>query len=149
MSSQEVLESEAKQMSDEQIRSFLTAEGVGTLALSDEGVPYAVPMSFGYDGDSALYFLFLLFGTESRKERLSDRADRARFLVYHAESMHDWRSVSLVGEIEAVEDDCWDELQTAMENAWHPNLFSSASPMRGVRGYRFRIANWTGIHQAV
>jgi hypothetical protein len=63
--------------------------------------------------------------------------------------MHDWRSVSLVGEIEAVEDDCWDELQTAMENAWHPNLFSSASPMRGVRGYRFRIANWTGIHQAV
>jgi nitroimidazol reductase NimA-like FMN-containing flavoprotein (pyridoxamine 5'-phosphate oxidase superfamily) len=107
-----------------------------------------VPMSFGYDGNSALYFIFLLFGTDSRKETLSDRAQRARFLVYRAQSMYDWQSVSLVGQISAVAEDEWDELQSAMQNAWHPNLFSSASPMRGIKGYQFQIDRWTGIQHS-
>jgi hypothetical protein len=145
MSTEDVLESSAASMTDEEIREFLTEQGVGVLALSTDGVPYVVPMSFGFDGDSTLYFLFLLFGTESRKQTLSDRTERARFLVYRARSMHDWRSVSLVGHIEQVPEDDWDPLQVAMENAWHPNLFSSASPMRGVEGYQFRVDDWNGI----
>ncbi len=145
MSTEELLESSATSMSDDEIRAFLTDRGVGTLVLPDDEVPYAVPMSFGYDGDAALYFVYLLFGPESHKETLSDRAERARFLSYRAESMHDWRSVTLVGRIDPVADDEWDDLQRAMENAWHPNLFSSASPMRGVEGYRFEIEEWKGL----
>ncbi len=141
-------------MADDRIRAFLTEQGVGTLALPDEDVPYLVPMSFGYDGESALYFAFLLFGSESRKEALSERAGSAAFLVYEARSPHEWRSVSLRGRIEAIDEDDdedeeggWADLREAMENAWHPDLFSSAEPMRGVHGYRFRIDEWTGIRQ--
>ena len=145
MSVDELQESGTGRMTDDQIREFLTERGVGVLGLADEGVPYLLPMSFGYDGDRSLYFVFLLFGTESRKETLARAAERGRFLVYGAESMHDWQSVSLVGEIQVVDTDQWSDLQTAMENAWHPSLFSSASPMRGVEGYRLDIDEWSGI----
>jgi nitroimidazol reductase NimA-like FMN-containing flavoprotein (pyridoxamine 5'-phosphate oxidase superfamily) len=144
MSVDEIRESSTGRMSDAAIGKLLTDQGVGVLGLADDDLPYLIPMSFGYDGDQSLYFVFLLFGADSRKETLADRNDRARFLVYAADSMHDWRSVSLTGRIEAVDDD-WGELRDAMENAWHPSLFSSASPMRGVRGYQFRIEEWTGI----
>ncbi|MFC5279476.1 pyridoxamine 5'-phosphate oxidase family protein [Halorubrum rubrum] len=147
MSTDEFLESSAATMDDDRIRAFLTEQGVGTLALPDEDAPYLVPMSFGYDGESALYFAFLLFGPESRKETLSDDAAGARFLVYDARSPHEWRSVSLRGRIAPIEEGEWTDLREAMENAWHPDLFSSAEPMRGVRGYRFRIDDWTGIRQ--
>lgn len=147
MSTRELLESSATTMTDDRIREFLTEQGVGTLALPDDDVPYLVPLSFGYDGESALYFTFLLFGSESRKETLSERGSGARFLVYDARTPHEWRSVSLRGRIEPVEEGDWADLRGAMENAWHPDLFSSAEPMRGVRGYRFRIDEWTGIRQ--
>lgn len=145
MSTEELRESGADSMGDGQITEFLTEQGIGILVLPDEEVPYAVPMSFGYDGGSVLYFLFLLFGTESRKETLSDRARGARFVVYRARSTYDWQNVSLTGQISAVPEDAWDDLQSAMQNAWHPDLFSSASPMRGVQGYRLEIEEWTGI----
>lgn len=141
-----ITESDTASMTDDEIAEFLTQEGVGTLALAGERLPYLVPMSFGYDGESALYFLFLLFGAESRKETLADKTQRGRFIVYRAESIHEWRSVSLTGRITAVDDE-WETLRSAMQNSWHPNLFSSASPMRGVHGYRFEITEWTGLKQ--
>lgn len=148
MSTDELLESSADSMTDEQVQEFLTEQGVGVLALPGSEIPYVVPMSFGYDGDSVLYFVFLLFGPDSRKETLSERGRAARFLVYRARSMYDWQSVSLAGQISAVAEDEWEELQSAMQNAWHPNLFSSASPMRGVKGYQFQIDEWTAIRHS-
>ena len=132
-------------MTDEELRTFLTEQGVGILGLVDESVPYLVPMSFGFNGEETLYFVFLLFGSESRKEQLCDQHRRGRFLVYSADSFHDWQSVSLEGTIETVADEEWDALQDAMENAWHPDIFSAASPMRGIEGYQFRIDEWTAI----
>jgi hypothetical protein len=132
-------------MTDDEIRSFLTEQGVGVLAVTAEDVPYVVPMSFGFDGDATLYFLFLLFGEESRKQVLCDRADRARFLAYSAESMHDWRSVTATGSIDQVLEGDWGDLRSAMENAWHPDLFTAANPMRGVEGYRLQVDDWSGI----
>jgi hypothetical protein len=55
--------------------------------------------------------------------------------------------VSLLGRIEAVADDEWGPVRDAMENAWHPDLFSSAEPMRGVGGCRLRIDERTGIRR--
>ena len=81
MSVDAVAESDIDHLSDEEIREFLRDEGVGVLGLPAEEAPYLLPMSFGYDGESTLYFVFLLFGSESRKELLSERAGRARFLV--------------------------------------------------------------------
>ena len=147
MSIDAIAESTAASMGEGQMRALLEAEGVGTLALPTDDLPYLIPISFGYDGETTLYFVFLLFGTESRKETLTDETGRGQFLVYRARSVYDWQSVSLAGRIGSVEEGRWDELREAMENAWHPNVFSSAHPMRGVRGYRFEIDEWTGIQQ--
>ena len=145
MVTENMIEGGTAPMTDAEIRSFLTEQGVGVLALAADGVPYVVPMSFGYDGEATLYFLFLLFGEESRKQTLCDSADRARLLAYSAESMHDWRSVTVTGRIGEVPEDDWGELRTAMENAWHPDLFTAANPMRGVEGYRLQVDDWSGI----
>jgi len=147
MSIDAIAESTAAPMSEGAMRELLESEGVGTLALSTDDLPYLIPISFGYDGETTLYFVFLLFGSESRKERLTDETRRGRFLVYRAGSVSDWQSVSLAGRMDTVEEGKWDGLREAMENAWHPNVFSSAHPMRGVRGYRFEIDEWTGIQQ--
>lgn len=88
-------------MDDDQIGDFLTQQGVGILGLPDEEFPYLVPLSFGYDGDSAVYFVYLLFGTESRKEKLTEQAQRGRLLVYSAQSIHEWQSVTVTGDISA------------------------------------------------
>lgn len=145
MSIAEIRDSDAERMEQEEVKQFLREQGVGVLALSDRNVPYVLPLSFGYDGESRLYFTYLLFGAQSKKEELSERVDRARFLVYSAASMYEWRSVLLTGELEAVPDEEWNELQTAMQNAWHPNLFSTATPMRGIKGYRFSITDRTSL----
>ncbi|MFC7131890.1 MULTISPECIES: pyridoxamine 5'-phosphate oxidase family protein [Salinibaculum] len=138
-------ESNTARMSDAQIREYLLAQGVGVLGLPDAEFPYLIPMSFGYDGESTLYFLFLLFGGDTQKESLSDRSARATFVVYSAESKFEWRSVILKGTIAPVPNEEFGELQEAMENAWHPDLFSSASPQRGVQGYKLEIEESNGI----
>lgn len=145
MSIAEISESDGKHMDQNEIDQFLYEQGVGVLALADEDLPYILPLSFGYDGDACLYFTYLLFGEQSKKEDLSDRAEKARFLVYAAESMYEWRSVLLTGTLGEVPREEWDELQTAMENAWHPSLFSAASPMRGVKGYQFSITDQSSV----
>lgn len=136
-------------MTEEQMHTFLTEQGVGILGLATEEVPYLVPLSFGFDGDSSLYFVYLLFGTGSQKETLTDETQQGRFVTYRAKSMHEWQSVSLTGTIHTISDDEWDTLQESMENAWHSDLFASASPMRGVEGYRFDIEDWTGVTYGV
>lgn len=150
MSISTIVESGIVSMDDDEIGQFLTEQGVGVLGIHEEESPYLLPISFGYDGNDALYFVFLLFGTESRKEQLVEKTQRGSFLVYDAKSMHEWRSVTLSGDVVPIdEDDEWETLQETMENAWHPDLFSSAEPMRGVRGYRFEIDDWSGIQYGV
>lgn len=149
MSISAMTESGIVPMDDDQISDFLLQQGVGILGIPDEEFPYLVPLSFGYDGDSAVYFVYLLFGPESRKEKLTEQAGRGRLLVYSAQSIHEWQSVSVTGRITTIPDAEWSTLQETMENAWHPDLFSSASPMRGVRGYRFDIEDWSGIQYGV
>jgi hypothetical protein len=145
MSTDELLESDAERMSDSEVREFLRREGVGVLGLPAPDAPYLLPLSFGFDGDSTLYFVFLRFGPESLKVQLSEGSPTARFLVYRADSVHEWRSVQLTGPIDEVADDEWPALRDAMANAWHPDVFSSAAPMRGIAGYRLEATGWTGI----
>lgn len=129
-------------MDDDAIATFLTTQGVGVLALPDAEVPYVLPLSFGYDGDDALYFTYVL-GESSEKARLSERADRARFLVFAADSPFQWQSVLLTGTIEAVPREQWDDL--ALENAWRPALFEDAELSGGVTVYRFEIGEREGF----
>ena len=111
-----------EQMDDDAIRAFIDTQSTGVLGLPMDGAPYLLPMSFAFDGDSSLYFTYLL-GSSSRKAALTERADRARFLVYSVETMFNWESALLTGELTEVPEDEWSELEDLLTAAWRPELF--------------------------
>ncbi|MBX0296122.1 pyridoxamine 5'-phosphate oxidase family protein [Haloarcula nitratireducens] len=132
------------EMSDEEIEGFLTSQSMGTLGLPTETEPYLVPMSYGYDGGSRLYFYFVV-GNESRKAELASRAESASFLVYSAETAFNWESVRLTGTIRELPGDRRDHVEETAAPTWRPELFEAASESLGTRIYEFRIEEWTGV----
>lgn len=144
MSTDELEAAGMARMTDEEIRNFLSNQNTGVLGLPDDAGPYMLPMSFGFDGESSIYFSFVL-GSSSRKEDLSDRAESARFLVYQATSPFNWQSVMLDGRIDVVTDAEWDELKEDISVVWRPELFERAEPTRGAKVYEFQIEDWNGI----
>lgn len=134
-----------ERMADDDIERFLQSEGMGVLALPEEGTPYALPLSFGYDGGTRLYFTYVVNG-DSRKVRLSERADTASFLAYRAESAFNWRSVVSTGRISELPADEWDDHADAiLDNAWHPALFDDAIEGMDVRVFQFVVDEWSGF----
>jgi nitroimidazol reductase NimA-like FMN-containing flavoprotein (pyridoxamine 5'-phosphate oxidase superfamily) len=127
-----------------EIRGFLSSHSVGVLGLPTEDAPSMRPMSFWFDGESRLYLLYVL-GSSSRKEALSDRTDVARFLVYSAETMFNWRSVLLTGTLSEVPESEREAVQDAMDILWRPDLFEKASSSLNTKLYRFEIEEQTGI----
>jgi nitroimidazol reductase NimA-like FMN-containing flavoprotein (pyridoxamine 5'-phosphate oxidase superfamily) len=130
-------------MTDDEITGYLDSQSVGVLALPTEGAPSMRPMSFGTDGDS-LYFLYVV-GDGSRKAELTDHADRARFLVYSAETPFNWRSVLLTGTVSEVTDDDTAAARDALRGAWRPDVFERAGDAEAVRLYRFDVDERTGL----
>jgi hypothetical protein len=131
-------------MDDEEIRGFLSSQSVGVLGLPTAGAPSLRPMSFAFDGESRLYFLYVL-GSGSRKRELTDRAEVARFLVYRAETRFNWRSVLLTGTIGEVPEDEREDVLANTEIAWRPDLFERAGAVENTALYAFRIEERTGI----
>jgi nitroimidazol reductase NimA-like FMN-containing flavoprotein (pyridoxamine 5'-phosphate oxidase superfamily) len=135
-----------ERMDDDAVRTFLTTQSVGILGLPADGAPALLPLSFGYDGESTLYFTFVL-GTDSEKRALSERAESATFLVYSADTAFTWQSVRLTGHIEPVPDDELDAARDALENAWRPTLFEQTTDAVDAVLYRFVVADWSAIRQ--
>lgn len=131
-------------MTDETIRRFLSAQSVGVLGISTDAEPVLRPLSFWFDGDSALYFVYVL-GDESRKQKASNTAETGRFLVYSAETPFQWRSVLLTGSLTEVPEPELSTVLDAMEIRWRPDLFERASVDEPTALYRFDIAEQTGI----
>lgn len=147
MSVEELTEYGVERMSDSEIRTFLSNQGMGVLGLPAPAEPYLVPLSFGYDGDSTVYLTYIL-GTTSRKEDLSERADHASFLVYKADSMFNWESVMLTGTLEELPESQWGELTDALANAWSPDVFADADLSRGIKIFSFDIEDQVGLKHA-
>lgn len=133
-------------MDEAEIAGFLSSQGVGVLGLPDEPVPYMIPMSFGFDGEDALYFTYFT-GAESRKRTLTERAETARFLVYKATSQFSWQSVQVAGPIERVPESERADVEAVMDNAWHPDVFDPNGLNDGVAVYRLRIETRVGMKQ--
>jgi nitroimidazol reductase NimA-like FMN-containing flavoprotein (pyridoxamine 5'-phosphate oxidase superfamily) len=130
-----------EEMSDDQIRDFLTNEGYGVLGLPTTDIPYMIPLSFGYEGEGTLYFTFFV-GEGSRKRDLAESTDRARFLVYSAISPFFWESVMLTGTLSAAE---WADHQAAMDNAWHLDVFERAREVGTLQVFAFEIDQQRGL----
>jgi hypothetical protein len=101
-------------------------------------------MSFWFDGNSRVYFPYVL-DPDSRKVELSRRASVARLLVYRAETPFNWRSVLLTGRIDEVPESEQDVIREAMETRGRPAVFERASTSENTSLYELRIADRTGI----
>ncbi|WP_267643444.1 pyridoxamine 5'-phosphate oxidase family protein [Haloarchaeobius amylolyticus] len=133
-------------MTDDEIRDFLNSEGMGILGLPAADAPYLVPMSYGYDGETNLYFTYLL-GEGSKKRELTEKTTAARFLVYHTNSPFNWESVMLTGELSQVPEAEWTALGDVMKSAWRPEMFQRAitSGDLGLDIYQFEVEDWSGL----
>lgn len=133
------------QMDEQEIDQFLRSQGFGVLSLTDGREAYGVPISFGYDGGSRLFFVFLRVGERSKKEAFAEKTEKASFTTYNVASKHDWQSVIASGTLRKVGDDEWDDVVDAIENnAWYPSLFSESEPMQDIQGWVFQTEEITG-----
>lgn len=115
-----------QQMDDGEIDELLTEMGFGVLSLSVEGVPYGVPLSFGYDGEDKLYFLFLDASTGLRKETYAEQATEVSFTTFDVDPNGSWRSVIVAGPLERITVHEWDTAREAMaDNAYQSDLLST------------------------
>jgi len=138
-----VEEIQLTEMDDDAIRAFLANQKMGVMGLPTDSVPYLLPMSYGFDDESTLYFTFV-GGPDSRKRGLIEATDRARFLSYTAQSPFNWESVLVTGTVEPVPESEWDDIMAALESAWRPEVIEAAMETEEVTVYRFSVEEWTG-----
>lgn len=93
----------ASDLDADDVARVLETAGHGVLALADGGESYAIPISFGYDGDGSVYFQFG-FGESSRKRTFLDSTAQATLVVSDVQSLTEWTSVVVAGPIEPVDD---------------------------------------------
>lgn len=145
MAPEKFAEIEGIEMDREMVDAFLREQGRGILSLTDGREGYGVPVSFGYDSEDSLYFVFLRVGEQSKKSQFAEQTERASLTVYDVTSKHVWTSVIASGPLHQIADDEWSELEAAVEdNAWYPSLFSEAEPMQDIQGWELRIEEVTG-----
>jgi nitroimidazol reductase NimA-like FMN-containing flavoprotein (pyridoxamine 5'-phosphate oxidase superfamily) len=144
MTTEELKRYGLEEMREEEIELFLESQSLGVLGLPDEGSPYLLPLSYAFDGDASLYFTYVL-GEQSKKEQLTERTERAQFLIYSADTMFNWESVLLEGTFNKIPPSKWDEIAELLDETWRPEIFTTASTSRHVKIYEFEIADSTGI----
>ncbi|ESS02965.1 MAG: putative flavin-nucleotide-binding protein [uncultured archaeon A07HR67] len=133
------------EMDDEAISAFLAEQGVGVLSMAADGTPYGVPLSFGYDGDDRLYFLFAGHSEAGRKVTYAERSSDASFLVYEMAADDAWRSVIVEGRLDRITIDDWDAARAAMgDNAYRPELLTNVDSQEDPRVWTIDIETWSG-----
>jgi len=133
------------EMDDQEISEFLAEQGVGVLSMAADGSPYGVPLSFGYDGDDRLYFLFAGHSEAGRKVTYAERSEAASFLVYEMAADDAWRSVIVEGSLDRITIDDWDAAREAMgENAYRPELLTNVDTREDPRVWAVDIETWSG-----
>jgi len=132
-------------MDDVEIDDVLTGMGIGVLSMSVEGVPYGVPLSFGYDGEDTLYFLFLEASSNLRKETYAEQAAVASFTTFDVTPDGSWRSVIVSGSLDRISVDEWDGAREAMAaNAYQSNLLSKYEIQENPNVWGLRIQQRSG-----
>lgn len=133
-----------EEMDRDQMRSFVSTRRVGVLGLPTGEGPYLLPMSFGFDGEDRVYFTYLT-DDASRKVDLTDATDEASLLVFSLDSLYNWESVLLRGDIERVPETAWDDVMVHLEDAWTPDLIRSALASVSAVVYELRVTDWSGV----
>lgn len=135
---------EGIEMSTDELDAFLRERGHGVLALATENEAYAIPVSFGYDGDR-LFMTLLEFGDSSEKLKRLEGTETVCLTVYDTPSRFAWRSVLVRGHLERVDADERDYVDDVLEdNAWRPSMFPPTAPVTGVHRYALSADEVTG-----
>mgnify|MGYP006280832751 CR=1 FL=1 len=92
-------------LSADEIDDLLMRCGVGVLSLYDGTYPYAIPMSFGYDGDGPIFSIQLGTTEQSYKRKCLDRSENACFTVYDEPDAGIWHSAVLRGDLRELTDE--------------------------------------------
>ena len=133
------------EMGDAEIDELLKQVGIGVLSMSADRVPYGVPLSFGYDGEDSLYFVFLGASTELRKETYAQQASEASFTTFDVDPGGSWRSVIAAGPVERITIDEWDTAREAMaDNAYQSNLLSEYELQENPNVWALRMDDRSG-----
>jgi nitroimidazol reductase NimA-like FMN-containing flavoprotein (pyridoxamine 5'-phosphate oxidase superfamily) len=137
-----------ERLSDDDIVTVLTENGIGVLALAGpEGAsPYPIPVAYGYDPETDTLGVQLEGDDESRKHQCLDRSRAAGLTVYeHHEGERIWRSVIVEGELVATSYDAAEPAFAALAKntqfAPNPLLWGDSET---VTPFEFRIDTWSG-----
>ncbi len=132
-------------MSDSEIDQFLSEQGTGVLSMTADGVPYGLPLSFGYAGGDRLYFLFAGHSEEGRKVTYAERSETVSFLVYDVDADRGWQSVMIEGSLERITVDDWETAREAMaDNAFRPDLLTDVDDWEDPRVWALDIEERSG-----
>ncbi len=132
------------QMAPKASAELLEGQGWGCLTLADGGEAYSVPLSFGYDGDSTLYFQ-VQTDDDSDKMAYMDATTTATFLVPEVQPP-EWSSVVVRGGVERVPDEEVEAAYSAFaDNAWFPTCpWTADKDPTEVEFYKMEAEELTG-----
>lgn len=96
-----------RELSTAQMEDVLIRNGVGVLGLVQDGQPYTIPMSFGYDGDEMTFPMQWGTGYDGRKEQCVESNTSASFTVYEQDPDKPqlWRSIVMTGTLYEIEEE--------------------------------------------
>jgi hypothetical protein len=94
-----------REMTDEEVEDVLCSAGHGLLSLANQSTAYGIPMSYGYETDSATFVMEFLFQPGSRKRTFLFETTEASMCVYRWEDRSDWYSVIASGPMYRVDDE--------------------------------------------
>lgn len=136
-------------MSREEIDRLLQTQGYGVLSLCDDGTPYSIPISFGYDGES-VYLPFLSESSQSTKTELVSEKTVARLLVTDIRGRFNWQSVSITGPLDSVDpdSDAFEQfIETVDDNGWFMRGFERSESLASFQGWRLEPESVTGLER--
>lgn len=92
------------EMSAAEIDEFLSGAETGVLSLARDNEPYSIPISYGYDADSRVFYMRLVSTPDSDKRRFLSSEPQARLVIYDEnDSQTRYRSVLATGVLEEID----------------------------------------------
>jgi hypothetical protein len=136
---------EGNRMRETDVDELLLEVGWGVVSMAHDGRPYSLPLSFGYEPPSAIYFVFAGASDEGRKVRYAESTAAAGLLVVDIEGPSDWRSAYVEGPLERVHAEEWDAAREALaDNGWHPQLYTNVEKGTDPRVWKLAVDEKNG-----
>ncbi|WP_435184991.1 pyridoxamine 5'-phosphate oxidase family protein [Halobellus sp. EA9] len=132
-------------MDDSAVDRLLEERGYGVLSMADGERAYGIPLSFGYDGDDRLYFVFVGYSEQWKKMTYADESAVVSFLVLDVDADRGWRSAIVSGPFERISADEWDAAREAMaDNAFRPELLTEVDVRENPQVWALDVEEKTG-----